>query len=174
MKEPVARAPGESAAMPVLSSSIFVRLCGKTPLQEGEGMDPWEAEQDLFTLHQRSPDLKALDLSYRALTEVPFGLAEFQMLETLNLSHNQLIDLGGALLNLKALRTLDVSDNWLVEVPRVIPLLSNLEALDLSGNRLTAVAIEMIVLPRLRTLKLCGNPLTLDKVPEPLRALTVL
>jgi Leucine-rich repeat (LRR) protein len=72
------------------------------------------------------------------------------------------------------LRTLDVSDNWLVEVPRVIPLLSNLEALDLSGNRLTAVAIEMIVLPRLRTLKLCGNPLTLDKVPEPLRALTVL
>lgn len=143
-------------------------------IRTGEWLNPWEAERDLLALRQRTPDLRALDLSYHALTEVPFGLAEFLALETLNLSHNRLIDLGGALLSLRALRTLDVSDNWLNEVPRVIPLLSNLETLDLSGNRLTAVPIEMIVLPRLRMLKLCGNPLTLDKVPERLRALTVL
>ncbi|HMV49772.1 MAG TPA: leucine-rich repeat domain-containing protein, partial [Blastocatellia bacterium] len=57
-------------------------------------LDPWEAERALALMHQSAPDLKTLDLSGRALSEVPLGLARFENLETLDLSHNQLLDLG--------------------------------------------------------------------------------
>lgn len=89
--------------------------------------------------------LRYLDLTSNALTELPLGLSEMKHLRWLGLNFNQLRDAPG-LDNLRNLERLYLRGNAITALPNMIGALSKLVELDLTGNRFANPSAGLLAL----------------------------
>ncbi len=98
-----------------------------------------------------------LDLSSRALGELPKEISSMFLLKNLDLSYNNLKELPASVGSLKKLKKLNLRDNWFTKVPPCITNCKNLNTLCLDNNRLTTLPKSITKLQRLRKLHCAGN-----------------
>jgi len=101
-----------------------------------------------------------LDLSRKAITQLPGQLGQLANLQMLHVSGNQLSTLPEQIGRLANLQTLDLSNNQLRTLPEQIAQLVNLQRLHLADNQLTTLPTEIGQLANLQTLHLSGNLLS--------------
>ncbi|XP_018322720.1 leucine-rich repeat-containing protein 1-like [Agrilus planipennis] len=132
----------------------------------------------LNCLSRKNPefdDVKVLDYSRSALTEVPAAVFNFERtLDCLYLDGNKICDLPRTLFQCEELRYLNLSDNEIHVIPPLIVKLSNLQHLDLSRNYLKHISIPANIhrCQKLTVLDLSSN--NLEKIPECLTCLVSL
>lgn len=103
-------------------------------------------------------NLKAIDLSWNELQEVPTSILNLNELRILDLSSNNLTSLPSGFAKLKSLTTIDLSDNSIEDLSYVSDLV-HLEKLSLKGNNLRKFPSSLVKLPWLRELDLSYNPI---------------
>lgn len=108
--------------------------------------------------------LRYLDLTSNALTELPLGLSEMKHLRWLGLNFNQLRDAPG-LDKLRHLERLYLRGNAITILPDMIGALSKLVELDLTGNPLEQLPTSM---GHLKSLEIIA--LKVEALPADLRA----
>ncbi|NUM45399.1 MAG: leucine-rich repeat domain-containing protein [Anaerolineales bacterium] len=118
-------------------------------------------ERTYKSLEDALPDagqVRRLNLSKRALTNVPPEVERFPNLYHLNLSHNQLTTLPPFLFTLPHLEEALLQNNQLTHLPAEINQLTHLRELYLGDNQLQTLP-DLSTLQNLEILILRGNPL---------------
>ncbi|MDM8524007.1 COR domain-containing protein [Desulfococcaceae bacterium HSG8] len=100
-----------------------------------------------------------LDISKRALRQLPRKITHLENLKVLDLSYNKLRELPEEFANLKNLRVLDLSYNEFKELPAEITELRELSQLSLSYNKLTDLPETFSKLRNLNFLNISFNQL---------------
>ncbi|MBC7777963.1 MAG: leucine-rich repeat domain-containing protein [Phycisphaerae bacterium] len=113
-----------------------------------------------FDIKDLKPEIRALDLSGKKLTEVPEEVFQYLQLEVLSLNTNSLDSLSAQIGELKNLKYLDLSLNQLTSLPAQIGKLKHLTYLGLGYNQLTSLPAQIGGLKNLISLDLIGNQLT--------------
>src|SRR6266481_1167279 len=103
----------------------------------------------------------SLDLSYIALTTIPYSLAQLAKLEILDLNGNQITAIPDSLAQLANLSLLDLKGNQITAIPDSLAQLTNLHFVDLRGNQITTIPDSLAQLANLQRLDLSGNQITL-------------
>lgn len=119
-------------------------------------------EQELLGIIERAAreNVTELDLSGRAIDELPHEVTELTMLKVLDVSNNRLTFLPPEIERLTNLRELYLNDNKLITLPTQIGMLSNLERLYLRSNRIQQLPSQFKRLSRLRAFSLEDNGLS--------------
>ncbi|MFN0214818.1 MAG: leucine-rich repeat domain-containing protein [Saprospiraceae bacterium] len=113
-----------------------------------------------YDIKDLKPEIRILDLSGKALTEIPAEVFQYQQLEFLLLSNNNLDSLPAQIGELKHLTIMDLGANHLTSLPAQIGELKHLANLSLGGNQLTSLPEQIGELRNLTYLNLRGNQLT--------------
>lgn len=103
------------------------------------------------------PQLKAIDLAYNLIEEIPSPIDQLSLLQRLDLSYNQLIELPISICNLRQLKALYLQKNLLLHLPVDIGSLKKLQILDIYGNQLDTIPDSLKQLPNLNELYLGSN-----------------
>jgi len=111
----------------------------------------------------------SLDLSYIALTTIPYSLAQLAKLEILDLNGNQITAIPDSLAQLANLSLLDLKGNQITAIPDSLAQLTNLHFVDLRGNQITTIPECLAQLANLQHLYLSGNQIT--AIPDSLAQL---
>ena len=126
--------------------------------------------EDLTTVPREileyAPQVRILDLSGNALSELPEWIAQLPELEVRFLSRNRFSHVPEVLGRLASLRMIGMRDNQIECIsPKSIP--AHLEWLTLTSNQIATIPPELGRASRLRKLLLAGNRLT--ALPDSLR-----
>ncbi len=129
-----------------------------------EEVKEWLLELKVIDDEVSSPaQIRRLDLSGHALSELPESFGVLHELIALNLSGNQLQSLPESMVSLTKMTNLDLRRNHFSKLPKVLPSL-HLRSLNLNGNMLDDVS-ELKELKELRVLDLSVNAITtMDEV----------
>ena len=123
-----------------------------------------------FSLLKR--DLNYVKIRDNKLTSLPIDLFECDQLRHLDVSSNALTDLSGAIGDLYELRELLLSENELTGIPVSLKGCSLLQILELQRNKIVTIPPSALSLPQLQQLNLSGNRLV--ELPVSLGDLTML
>ncbi len=102
-------------------------------------------------------DLRVLNLSFNALTDVPSEISCLTKLEELHLESNRIENISEAICSLLKLKLLNLSGNRITHIPPKIDQLQKLMYLGLALNQITLIPLEMFQLQELLYLTLAGN-----------------
>ncbi len=123
-------------------------------------------------INQLRPEITALDLRNKQLSNIPPSVFEQKQLKILLLGGNSLVRLPEAVDKLSALTYLDLSFNQLINLPESVSKLSALQNLNLRSNQLASLPKSVSQLSALKYLDLGDNKLT--SLPESVSKLSTL
>ncbi len=101
-------------------------------------------------------NLKKLKLSNNQLTKIPLAICKLHKLEVLDLSNNKLYQLHAGIFRLERLKTLVLSNNQIKSLPKQINNLKQLKILILQNNDIESID-NLTILPNLEKLNINHN-----------------